>query len=48
MQNLIFLIFEAQRNFRNERFDSVEAQRNFRNCAGCRQGGNESLLKNSK
>ena len=28
MRNLIFLISEAQRNFRNEFFDSVEAQRN--------------------
>ena len=28
MRNLIFLISEAQRNFRNELFDSVEAQRN--------------------
>ena len=28
MSNLIFLISEAQRNFRNELFDSVEAQRN--------------------
>ena len=28
MRNLVFLIFEAQRNFRNEAFDSVEAQRN--------------------
>ena len=28
MHNLIVLTFEAQRNFRNERFDSVEAQRN--------------------
>ena len=26
MRNLIFLISEAQRNFRNELFDSVEAQ----------------------
>ena len=25
----IFLISEAQRNFRNELFDSVEAQRNY-------------------
>ena len=29
MRNLIFLLSEAQRNFRNELFDSVEAQRNF-------------------
>ena len=29
MRNLIFLISEAQRNFRNELFHSVEAQRNF-------------------
>ena len=28
MRNIIFLFSEAQRNFRNERFDSVEAQRN--------------------
>ena len=28
MRNLIFLVFEVQRNFRNELFDSVEAQRN--------------------
>ena len=28
MRNLIFLLSEAQRNFRNELFDSVEAQRN--------------------
>ena len=28
MPNLIFLLSEAQRNFRNELFDSVEAQRN--------------------
>ena len=28
MRNLIFLLFEAQRNFRNELFDSVKAQRN--------------------
>ena len=28
MCNLIILISEAQRNFRNELFDSVEAQRN--------------------
>ena len=28
MRNSIFLISEAQRNFRNELFDSVEAQRN--------------------
>ena len=28
MHNLIFLLSEAQRNFRNEIFDSVEAQRN--------------------
>ena len=28
MCNLIFLLSEAQRNFRNELFDSVEAQRN--------------------
>ena len=28
MRNLIFLISEAQRNFRNRLFDSVEAQRN--------------------
>ena len=28
MRNLIFLIFEALRNFCNELFDSVEAQRN--------------------
>ena len=28
MRNLVFLISEAQRNFRNELFDSVEAQRN--------------------
>ena len=28
MRNLIFLLTEAQRNFRNELFDSVEAQRN--------------------
>ena len=28
MRNLIFLLFEAQRNFCNELFDSVEAQRN--------------------
>ena len=28
MRNLIFLIFEAQRNFRNKLFDLVEAQRN--------------------
>ena len=28
MRTLIFLISEAQRNFRNELFDSVEAQRN--------------------
>ena len=28
MHNLIFLISEAQRNFRNELFDSVEEQRN--------------------
>ena len=27
MCNLIFLLSEAQRNFRNELFDSVEAQR---------------------
>ena len=27
-RDLIFLISEAQRNFRNELFDSVEAQRN--------------------
>ena len=29
MRNLIFLISKAQRNFRNEVFDSVEAKRNF-------------------
>ena len=29
MRNLLFLISEAQRNFRNELFDSVEAQHNF-------------------
>ena len=28
MRNIIFLLSEAQRNFRNELFDSVEAQRN--------------------
>ena len=28
MRNLIFLIFEARRNFRNELFDSVKAQSN--------------------
>ena len=28
MRNLIFLISEPQRNFRNELFDSAEAQRN--------------------
>ena len=28
MRNLIILFSEAQRNFRNELFDSVEAQRN--------------------
>ena len=28
MRNLIFLLSEAQRNFRNELFDSVEAQSN--------------------
>ena len=28
MRNLIFLISEAQRNFRNELFDLVEALRN--------------------
>ena len=28
MRNLLFLISEAQRNFRNELFDSVEAQHN--------------------
>ena len=28
MRNLIFLISEAQRNFRNKLFDSVEAQCN--------------------
>ena len=28
MRNLIFLLSEVQRNFRNEFFDSVEAQRN--------------------
>ena len=28
MPNLIFLLSEAQRNFRNEFYDSVEAQRN--------------------
>ena len=28
MRNLIFLLSEAQRNFRNELFDSVEAQCN--------------------
>ena len=28
MRNWIFSISEAQRNFRNELFDSVEAQRN--------------------
>ena len=28
MCNLNFLLSEAQRNFRNEVFDSVEAQRN--------------------
>ena len=28
MRDLIFLISEAQRNFRNELFDSVEAQHN--------------------
>ena len=28
MRNLIFLISEAQSNFRNELLDSVEAQRN--------------------
>ena len=28
MRNWIFLISEAQRNFRNELFDSVEVQRN--------------------
>ena len=28
MRNLIFSISEAQRNFRNELFNSVEAQRN--------------------
>ena len=28
MCNLIFLLSEAQRNFRNDLFDSVEAQRN--------------------
>ena len=28
MRNLIFFIFEAQRIFRNELFDSVEMQRN--------------------
>ena len=28
MRNLIFLVSEAQRNSRNELFDSVEAQRN--------------------
>ena len=29
MRNLIFLLSEAQRYFRNELFDSIEAQRNF-------------------
>ena len=29
MRNLIFLISEVQRNFRNELFNSVEAQCNF-------------------
>ena len=29
MRNLIFLISEATRNFRNELFDLVKAQRNF-------------------
>ena len=29
MRNLIFLIFEAQRNFRNDLYDSVEVQHNF-------------------
>ena len=29
MRNLIFLISEAQPNFRNELFDSVEAERNY-------------------
>ena len=29
MCNLIFLISKAQRNFRNELFDSIEAQSNF-------------------
>ena len=29
MRNLIFLISKAQRNFRNELFDSVEAERNY-------------------
>ena len=28
MRNLIFVISETQRNFRNELFDSVEAHRN--------------------
>ena len=28
MRNLIFLISEAQRSFRNEFFDSIESQRN--------------------
>ena len=28
MRNLIFVIFETQRNFSNELFDLVEAQRN--------------------
>ena len=28
MRNLIFLIFEAQRNFRNELYDSFEVQHN--------------------
>ena len=28
LRNLFFLISEAQRNFRNELFDSVDAQRN--------------------
>ena len=28
MRKLIFLILEAQRNFRNELFESVEAQHN--------------------
>ena len=28
MRNLIFLIYDAQRNFGNEIFDSIEEQRN--------------------